>query len=408
MSNATRILLALVAGTVLGIATAGGAPALAKLLAEIADPIGALWLNGLRMTIVPLVVSLLITGIARTAEAARAGRLAATSLGGIAIMMTLSAAIGMVATPLVLAIVPLPAGASAALGAALGTSGPVATPPPFADTVKSLVPSNVIDAAARTDILPLLIFTLVFAFAVTRLEAEPRARITGFFAAIADALIIVVGWVLRLAPIGVFALAFVVGARSGMAVLGTLLHYVFVVSSVGLIVTLIAYPLAVIGGRQSLGNFVRALLPVQALAISTQSSLACLPIMLKKSEELGVPEPRAALILPMAVALMRATGPAMNVAVALYIANLVGVPVTPAHAVLGVVVATLASMGSVSLPGTITFFANIAPVCLALGIPIEPLALFLAIETFPDLVRTAGNVTIDVAMTTAVSRRADQ
>ncbi len=402
------ILGALVAGIAVGIALgASRIPSLGP-ITDGAEAVGTLWLNGLRMTIVPLIVALLITGITRTAEAARAGRLSAMALGSITAIMALSATVGMLATPLLLRLAPLPDAARGAMRDALGSSAPVPPPPPFLDMIRGLVPTNVIDSAAKTDILPLLIFTLVFAFATSRLAPDPRQRITGLFEAIADALVIAVGWVLKLAPIGVFALALVVGARSGTGVIGTLVHYVLIVSAVGGIMLLIAYPVAVFGGGLRLGAFARAMLPVQALALSTQSSLACLPIMLAKSEELGVPEPRAALVLPMAVALLRATGPAMNVAVALYIAHLFDVPVSAGHAMIGIGVATLASLGSISLPGSITFFANIAPICLALGIPIEPLALFVAIETLPDLMRTTGNVTMDVALTASVSNHAGE
>ena len=405
MSNATRILLALVVGLILGIVSADFSPVTANTLAAIADPIGTLWLHGLRMTIVPLVVALLITGIAQTAQAARAGRMAARTLVGIVGLMSFSAIMGAILTPTFLALFPMPAESAAALKAALGTAPAVGAVPPFGDIVRALVPTNPIAAASKDDILPLMIFTLVLAFAITRLELEPRKLLTIFFAALADALVIVIGWVLKLAPIGVFALAYVVGARSGAAAFGALLHYVLVVSSVGIVVGLFAYPVAVFSGRLPLGRFARSIAPVQALAISTQSSLACLPLMLQKSEELGVPESTAGLVLPMAVALLRVTGPAMNLAVALYVANWFGVTLGPVQWVIAIMVAVLTSMGAVSLPGQVSFFTSIAPICIAIGAPIEPLALLVAVETLPDIFRTLGNVQMDVALTTAVEAK---
>ena len=408
MSQATRILLALAAGLALGIAAAAFDPAVATAAANVADPIGNLWLNGLRMTIVPLLVALLVTGIAQTAEAAKAGAIAGRALAWIITLMTVSALLGAVLTPLFLSLAPMPEASAAALRSALTTITPVGEVPPFADFLRSLVPTNPIAAAASDAILPLIIFTSVFAFAVTRLPAEPRRSLTGFFSAIADAMIIVVGWVLKLAPIGVFALAFVVGARSGAAAFGAVLHYILIVSSVGLVVSLLAYPLAVIGGRVRLGRFAREIAPVQALAISTQSSLACLPLMLKKSEDLGVPERTAGVVLPLAVALLRATGPAMNLAVALYVASWFGVQIGPAQYAVAILAAVLTSMGSVSLPGQVSFVTAIAPICLLLGAPIEALALLIAVEVLPDIVRTLGNVMMDVAVTTTVSRQAGE
>ncbi len=405
MSNASRILLALVLGLVIGIAGASLNPILAGHAADIADPIGALWLNGLRMTVVPLVVALLVTGIAQTAEAARAGRLAGLSLFWIVSIMSASAVMGAILMPTFLQLFPMPAASAEALKAALTTAPSVAAVPPFADFVRAIVPTNPIASAANDAILPLLIFTLVFAFAMTKLPPEPRRDLSGFFSALADAMVIVIEWVLRLAPIGVFALALVVGARSGVAAFGALLHYIATVSSVGIVIALLAYPLAIFGARLSLRRFATAIAPVQALAISTQSSLACLPLMVRKSEDLGVPESSAGVTLPMAVALLRATGPAMNISVALYVANWFGVELGPAQYAVAIFAAILTSMGAVSLPGTVSFVTSCAPICLAIGVPVEPLALLIAVETLPDIFRTIGNVMHDVAVTATVSRQ---
>jgi Na+/H+-dicarboxylate symporter len=322
--------------------------------------------------------------------------------------MTLSAIAGAILMPLFLSIAPMPEASAAALRNALTTTSPVGEVPPFADFLRSLVPTNPIAAAASDAILPLIIFTSVFAFAVTRLPVEPRTSLTSFFSALADAMIIVIEWVLKLAPIGVFALAFVVGARSGAAAFGAVLHYIVLVAAVGLVISLFAYPLAVLGGRIPFGRFARTIAPVQALAISTQSSLACLPLMLKKSEQLGVPERTAGIVLPLAVALLRATGPAMNIAVALYVANWFGVELGPAQYAVAILAAVLTSMGSVSLPGQVSFVTAIAPICLIIGAPVEALALLIAVEVLPDIVRTLGNVMMDVAVTTTVSRQAGE
>ena len=408
MSQATRILLALALGLALGIAAAAAAPDFAAGAANVADPIGTLWLNGLRMTVVPLLVALLITGIAQTAEAAKAGAIAGRTIAWIIALMTLSAILGATLTPIFLSIAPMPVESAAALKAALGSTEPVGAVPPFADFLRSIVPTNPIAAAASDAILPLIIFVTTFAFAVTRLPDEPRRTLTSVFSAIADAMIIVIEWVLKLAPIGVFALAFVVGARSGAAAFGAVLHYVLTVASVGLVICVLAYILAVVGGRVSLSRFARTIAPVQALAVSTQSSLACLPIMVKKSEQLGVPERTAGIVLPLAVALLRATGPAMNIAVALYVASWFGVEVGPPQYAVAILAAVLTSMGAVSLPGQVSFVTSIAPLCLILGAPVEALAILIAVEVLPDIVRTLGNVMMDVAVTTTVSRQAGE
>jgi proton glutamate symport protein len=402
MSNATRILFALILGLSLGILAAAQVPAIGTQIAYWLDIVGTLWLNGLRMTVVPLVVALVITGIVKSAEAARAGPMAARTVTWIICMMVLSAAMGALLTPLFLSLWPMPAESAAALRAALTTASEVSEQPALRDFIVALVPTNPISAAANDSILPLLIFTLVFAFAVTRLTQGPRAQMAGFFSALADAMVIVIEWVLKLAPIGVFALAFVVGARSGFAALGAVAHYIVTVSMVGIVVGAFGYPVAVFAGKVRFRDFARQILPVQAFAVSTQSSLASLPLMLKKSEALGVRESTAGLVLPMAVALLRVTGPAMNLAVALYVANWFGVELDAFDYSFAIFIAALTSLGAVSLPGTVSFVTSIAPICLALGIPIEPLALLIAVETLPDIFRTTGNVQMDVALATAV------
>lgn len=402
MSNATRILLALFIGLALGVFAAAQAPVIGVQTAYWLDIVGSLWLNGLRMTVVPLVVALLVTGIVKSAEAARAGPMAARTVFWVVCLMIISAVLGAVLTPALLSLWPMPAESATALRAALTTVPAVAEQPPLRDFIVALVPTNPISSAANDSILPLLIFTLVFAFAVTRLAQEPRAQMAGFFSALADAMVIVIEWVLKLAPIGVFALAFVVGARSGLAALGAVAHYIVTVSIVGIIVGAFAYPIAVFAGKVRLGEFVRQIAPVQAFAVSTQSSLASLPLMLKKAEALGVRESTAGLVLPMAVALLRVTGPAMNLAVALYVANWFGVELDAFDYGFAIFIAALTSMGAVSLPGSVSFVTSIAPICLALGIPIEPLALLIAVETLPDIFRTTGNVQMDVALATVI------
>lgn len=402
MSNATRILIALFIGLALGVIAAAQAPVIGVQTAYWLDIVGSLWLNGLRMTVVPLVVALLVTGIVKSAEAARAGPMAARTVFWVVCLMVISAVLGAVLTPALLSLWPMPAESTAALRAALTTVPAVTEQPPLRDFIVALVPTNPISSAANDSILPLLIFTLVFAFAVTRLAQGPRAQMAGFFSALADAMVIVIEWVLKLAPIGVFALAFVVGARSGLAALGAVAHYIVTVSIVGIIVGAFAYPIAVFAGKVRLGEFVRQIAPVQAFAVSTQSSLASLPLMLKKAEVLGVRESTAGLVLPMAVALLRVTGPAMNLAVALYVANWFGVELDAFDYGFAIFIAALTSMGAVSLPGSVSFVTSIAPICLALGIPIEPLALLIAVETLPDIFRTTGNVQMDVALATVI------
>jgi proton glutamate symport protein len=405
MSKATVILIALIGGVLLGMLLGNATPS----LTDAADVIGTLWLNAMRMTVVPLVVALLITGIAQTAAAARAGKLAGRAVITMMVILWSSSILAAVMIPLLMAAFPMPAGSGEALKAALGASTQdLGTVPPFGDFLRAMIPTNVFRAAAEDAILPLIIFTAVFAFAVTRLPDAKRASITGFFDALADAMLIIINWVLALAPIGVFALALVVGAKAGAAAFGALAHYVIILSALGVIVWLASFAVAYFGAKKGVGEFFRAAIPAQAVAISTQSSLASLPAMLEGVKKLRVKEASADVVLPLAVAIFRATGPAMNLGVALYIAHWYGVELGPAQIAVGIAAGATTTLGAVSLPGSVSFVSSIAPICLAIGAPVEPLALLIAVETFPDIFRTLGNVTMDMAVAGTVAKAHDK
>jgi Na+/H+-dicarboxylate symporter len=405
MSQALRILISLVAGLALGIALANWAPDVGGHVLPYTKLVGGLWVHGLQMVIVPLVVALLVVGIAASAEAARAGRIALTALLSFMAILWINTLLSAFLTPLLLRLFPLRADWAAALRASLPPADPNAHIPTLLEFFEKLVPTNIVDAAATDAFLPLTLFAMVFAFAITRLEADRRKVLVDFFQAIADATVVVIGWVLKLAPIGVFCLSLGVGMQAGAAAFGALAHYVAIVSTLGILVMLSAYPLAALGARIGIGRFARAVLPSQVVAVSTSSSLASLPAMLRSSEAIGAPASVSGVVLPIAVAVFRATSPAMNLAVALYVAHLTGTHIGPGQLAAGVATAAITTMGSVSLPGTVSFFASVAPVAAAMGVPIEALGLLVAVETVPDLFRTLGNVTMDVAVTGIIAAR---
>jgi Na+/H+-dicarboxylate symporter len=368
--------------------------------------VGGLWLDALKMTVIPLIIALLVTGIVGGADAARAGGVAGRSFAWFFGVLTGSAIFGALAMIALIKLFPLPVEAANALRAGLSgvdANAAASSVPTLDDFIKGVIPTNPIAAAANDKILPLVIFTALFAFAVTRVDAGHQRTIANFFQAIEKAMLVLIGWVLWLAPFGVFGLAFAVGAGAGGAAFGAVLHYVVLASAVGLLVMLAGYGIAVFGAGWSVGRFFRAMIPAHSVAISTQSSLASLPAMLEAARELGVPESNRDVSLPLAVALFRASGPAVNIAVAVYIAYWLQIDLTPWNLAAGIAVASVASYWAVSLPGALSFVTSIAPIALVMGLPIEPLALLIAVEVIPDIFRTLSNVTMDVAVTGAVA-----
>ncbi len=370
----------------------------------LAQWIGGLWLRGLQMTIIPLVVALLVMGITRTIAAAQAGRMAALTLGMFAAVLTTGTLMSALVMPRLLDAFPIPAAAAGALRAGLAASA-TAKVPGLLEFITALIPTNVLAAASSDAILPTIVFFALFAVAITRLPARPRDMLSLLFESVAGTMMVMIGWVLKLAPIGVFALAFAVAAASGSAAIGALAHYIALVASIGGVVLIGAYLVAVFGARQKLAVFARVVMPAQAVAISTQSSLASVPAMLGSCARLGLAERSGEFVLPLAVALFRATGPAMNLAVAIYVARLSGIELTPVILASGVIVALLTTLGAPSLPGSISFVSSIGPIALAMGVPVGPLALLVAVEVLPDIMRTVGNVTMDVALAATVDRR---
>ena len=400
---------ALLLGLVTGSFSSRVAPGVSAPMLAVASFIGTLWLNALKMTVIPLVVALLVVGIAKSAEAAHAGRVAARSVLWIVIICTVSAVFGALAILLLTNIFPLPHGTASALQSALASieSKAPSSLPGIGEFFKGVIPDNVISAAANGDVLPLAVFSVLFALALGSIPVASRRALVTLFEAIADALLVIIEWVLLIAPLGVFALALVVGSSAGGAAFAGLGHYIALISAVGVLVTVAAYPLAAAVGRIGLGSFARGLIPPQAVAISTRSSLASLPAMLAASRELGIREEVADVALPISVALFRATGPAMNVAVAFYIAHWLGLQPSLAQMIAATAVGAVMSYGAVSLPGEVSYISSIAPIAIALGVPIAPLALLVAVEMVPDIFRTLGNVTFDVALAAVVDREAE-
>jgi Na+/H+-dicarboxylate symporter len=407
---AYRVLIALVLGLLAGAGAQSLGDGMREPALQVANFIGGLWLNALKMTVIPLVVALLIIGIAKGAEAARAGRIAARTVLWIVIICTASAIFGALMIELLTGLFPLPQAQAQAMQAGLAgldqstATGPM---PSVADFFKGVVPDNVISAAAEGEVLPLVVFAMLFAVAVTRIDGNRRRSLIGFFEAIADALLIIIGWVLWIAPLGVLALAFSVGASAGGAAFAGLGHYIVLISVIGILLTLWAYPIGAIWGRAGFGTFSKAMIAPQSVAISTRSSLASLPAMLAAARVIGVRDQVADVSLPLSVALFRATGPAMNTAVAFYVAHWLGYEPTMTQIIAATAVGAVMSYGAISLPGEVSFISSIAPIAMALGVPIAPLALLVAVEMVPDIFRTLGNVSMDVAVTTAVDRSVD-
>ncbi|MDQ3038662.1 MAG: dicarboxylate/amino acid:cation symporter [Pseudomonadota bacterium] len=407
MSQTKRVMAGLVAGIVLGILLAWWDTPLAIRVADIVQPFGKLWINALQMTVVPLVLALVIVGVNQASDAAQSGRVARRAIIIFIVLLTAAAAMTAVLAPLALSqLQPDPAVAAALRGHEAELP---AVTGGWADALTAIVPSNAVAAAAAGAMLPLVTFALFFGFALTRIDPEKRARVVGFFQAVSDAMLVIVRWVLWAAPVGIFALVLALTARSGIGMLQALGIYILLECALYLLATVLLVALAVTVGRQRLAQFMSGLAPVQAVAASTQSSLATLPAMLESADtRMGWPQRVSALVLPMAVSLFRITSPIQYIATASFIAWTLGIDLTATQLVTGVFLSVLVSMGSVGLPGQAIFIATNLPVTQAMGLPVAPLVLLMAVDAIPDVLATVGNVSADMTATALVVSRSEE
>lgn len=403
MSMTTRVLLALIAGAAAGLVLVALAPEAAQSTAAVMQPIGKLWLNALQMTVVPLVVSLVVIGVTSASDAAASGRTARRAIVVFIVLLSLGAAFAAIAAPALLSL--LPRDEALVQSFRTATSAPTAAPPALGDWLSAVIPSNVIAAAAASAMLPLVVFALFFGFALTRIDPARRARLIELFQAIADTMIVIVRWLLWIAPLGVFALMFAVCAHVGVGMLGAVGYYIALQCTLYISVTLMLYLVAAASGTP-LRRFAAGVLPAQTIAASTQSSLASLPAMVDSARvRLGYPLEIASLVLPMAVSLFRITSPIQYIGVTAFVAWIYGIDLGAAQLAGCAALAVVISLGSVGLPGQVSFMATNMPVVQAAGLPVEPLGLLLAVDTIPDVFATLGNVTGDIAATGVVTGR---
>jgi Na+/H+-dicarboxylate symporter len=410
--SATLLALgAFVLGVALGAAaSATGSPALAAVV-RLVEPLGALWVNAIRMTIIPLVVSLLVTSVAGVADVRSVGRLGARAVALFLGLLTLSALVAALAGPALFSHLPLdPAGAdalrerAAASAAAAGQAKPEL--PTLRGFVVGLVPTNPVQAAAEGAMLPLIVFTVLFAAAVTRLPAEPRGVVTGFFRAVSQAMLVLVAWVLRFTPVGVFALAASTGLELGLGAAGAVGFYVAVTCGLVAVVALACYPIAAVLGRIPLRAFARAVAPAQAVAISSRSSLASLPALIAGSRAVFGHRPQLeGFVLPLAVSTFKLNTPVADLAGPLFLAQLYGVALTPGQIATMTAVAVAMSFSNPGIPSGGLFVVT-APVMLVAGLPLDGIGLLIAADAIPDVFNTLVNVTGDMTVAAVLAPEA--
>lgn len=388
-----------------------GAPqaAIERLLA-ILEPIGTIWINAVRMTIVPLVISMIIVAVASSDSLGSMGR-----LGGVALLffvVTISAIAVytvMLAPPLMAGLEIDPAAAESLRESAAVSSqqvaGTVRSMGGFSQRLIEMVPANPFRAAADGAMLPLIVFALVFGAALSRTPSDLRDTPVRFFRGVSEAMLVVIRWVFVAAPIGVLALSIVVGARLGYQAVTAVGHYLIVFVSMMTGVMALVYVVAVLIGGVRLRTFATAVAPAQVIALGSRSSSAALPSMIEAANRvLKLPPQIVSFVLPTAVAIYRVSAPLSFVLGALFLGKLYGVEITLAQIVSLAVLSVLLSFSVPPVPSGSLFL--MAPAFAEMGIPVEGIAILIAIDAIPDLVKTTSIVTAHMASAVVVARLA--
>jgi Na+/H+-dicarboxylate symporter len=399
------VLAMLVIGLVIGALIKSGANATLVAGAGKIELVGTLWINAIRMTVIPLVAALTIASVATSGDAATLGRLGGYAVATFAILGLAGGYFTMLVAPIGLNGLDIPPDVSADLRASLGAAASTAPAamPSLAQRIVDMVPVNPIAAAAAGTILPVVVFSLAIGLALTRVAAEKREPFVQVCRAISDALLVLVGWILQLAPIGVFALALGLGVKMGAASAAALIRYTIILCAALFAFTLLLYPVVAIFGRLSPFRFAAAALPAQAVGFSTRSSLAALPAMIAAVRDtLGLGPRASGFTLPLAVSIFRVNVPIAWVVGLIFLGKLYGVPITFGALAVLVITATLISFSVPGLPSASLFL--ISPVLVQYGLPAESVGILIALDAIPDMFKTLANVTAHLTSAVIVAR----
>ncbi|MDP9360101.1 MAG: dicarboxylate/amino acid:cation symporter [Acidobacteriota bacterium] len=405
MKESTRVLVALVAAIAGGIAIAASGSASLLRAAGFVTPIGTLWVNAIRMTVIPLVVSLLITAVASATDVKAIGRLGGRTLLVFALLLFGTAIVVMPFGPALFRLLPqhlcapqLPPGAAEAAGQ-IAAGGQTQT---FSTWLTSLLPPNPIAAAASGAMMPLILFTLLLALAIARSPAQARTTLTRFFQALGDSMLTLVRWVVMLAPVGVFALVLPLAAHAGTALAGAIGFYIVAYSAGCLIVTALLYPVVSMVARIPMRRFARAALPAQLIAFSSSSSIASLPALVESAERgLELSTRTTGFVLPLAVSTFKIAAPLSWTVGALFVGWFYGIPL---HAGDLATIAFASVFLAFAVPGIPRgAFIMLTPLFLAIGLPAEGIGLLIAVDAIPDTFSTVLNVTGDLAASALVA-----
>lgn len=389
------IIFAMIIGIGVGIAMGSDA--------SVFKPLGDLFIQLIKMLVVPLVLVSIISGAAALGETKSAGKIGFISIGFMLVTTVISIAVALLLGEMFQPGTSIDHSTVATLAEGYEVAQSTAPQPMgFWDTVIGMIPENPIAALTNGNILQIIIFGLFFGFGISALEREKRTKVSNGLNMILEALIWCIGKVMYVAPFGVFGLIADATGTFGFEILIKVANVLWIdLLAVG-IIGLGLYPLCVsLFSRVKLKDYFRAMVKPQIVSFSTASSLATLPVNMNACDEMGISKQTSGFVLPLGATINMAGNAIYYALIAIFFAQFYGIDLQMADYVSITVVCTLGAIGQAGVPGP-TLLA--AAVLVAAGIPLEGLPLFYALDRIFDMIRTTLNITGDAACTAVVDR----
>jgi len=401
-------LIALIVGLSAGIFAHHFDVALLLALERVLAPFGQVWLSALQMTVLPLVITNLVTAVLANSENHIFGR---TGIGALTLFvgyLILGAVFALAVGSPIIAQLPVSpetvTSFNALTDSASQAAAKVEAQPDFGGWLVSLIPTNPFEALASGHLLPVLLFTIAFAIAATRIEDGGRQALFGFFKGASETMMVLVNWILRATPIGVLALSLSIGSGVGAEAATALVQYLLLICVHLLAFTGLLYPLTAALGGVGLRFFATGVLPAQIVAIGTRSSLASLPALLEGAQEkLRLNTAVAEISLPRAVTMFKSNRTISSVLKLLFIAHLFAIDLSVGQIAAFLVTIMIVSFSAVGIPLGGGGMKSL-PAYLAAGVPIEAYIMFKTVEAIPDIFKTLLNVTADMSVAVILNR----
>ncbi|HUT44672.1 MAG TPA: dicarboxylate/amino acid:cation symporter [Sedimentisphaerales bacterium] len=385
----TQILIAIILGIVVGI-----------LLGEKAAHIkivGDMFIRLLKAIIIPLILSSMVAGIVSLGNIRKLGRIGLKTFIYYTATTTLAVGVGLILVNLMKPGVGVDIGAEAAVDLSGGEI------PSIVSIIRDIIPANLFDAMAKDKVLSVIFFSLLLGVAISSIGEKGRPLVT-LFEAFNMVMMKITGWIMRLAPFGVFALmAYTIGTM-GLSVIKPLIMYMATVILGLTIHACVTLPILLKTlGKYSPLKFIRDVFSAVATAFSTASSAATLPITMDcLQENTGISNKVTSFVLPLG-ATVNMDGTALYEAVAaMFIAQAYGIDLSIGQQLIIMLTATLASIGAAAIPGA--GLVTMVIVLKAVNLPLEGIGMILAVDRILDMLRTAVNVWGDACGAAVVAR----